>query len=69
MLRWRTEIGNNRIQVFDKDGNFITAWGREGTGNGEFGNLRGIYCDQATGWIYIADTANNRIQVFKPVHG
>ena len=64
-----TEIGNNRIQVFDKDGNFITAWGREGSGNGEFGNLHGIYCDQATGWIYIADTANNRIQVFKPVLG
>src|SRR5215468_7660690 len=61
-----TEIGNDRIQVFDKDGKFLTMWGEKGTGKGEFGNLHGIIVDKATGWIYIADTANNRIQVFKP---
>jgi DNA-binding beta-propeller fold protein YncE len=61
-----TEIGNNRIQMFDKTGKFITKWGEKGGGNGQFGNLHGIYCDQATGWLYVADTANNRIQVFKP---
>ncbi|MCP4403302.1 MAG: 6-bladed beta-propeller [bacterium] len=62
-----TEIGNNRIQVFDKDGNFITMWGRQGSGDGEFGNLHGIIVDKETGWVYAADTANNRIQVFKSV--
>ena len=61
-----TEIGNDRVQVFDKDGQFLTAFGSKGAGNGEFGNLHGIACDKATGWIYVADTANNRIQVFKP---
>ena len=61
-----TEIGNDRIQVFDKDGKFLTMWGEKGAGKGEFGNLHGIIVDKATGWIYIADTANNRIQVFKP---
>jgi len=61
-----TEIGNDRVQVFDKDGKFLTAFGKKGSGNGEFGNLHGIICDKATGWIYVADTANNRIQVFKP---
>jgi DNA-binding beta-propeller fold protein YncE len=40
--------------------------GKKGSGTGEFGNLHGIYCDKSTGWIYVADTANNRIQVFKP---
>ena len=64
-----TEIGNNRIQVFDKNGTFITKWGKEGSGNGEFGNLHGIFVDRATGWVYVADTANNRIQVFKPAGG
>ncbi len=62
-----TEIGNDRVQVFDKDGNFLTMWGKKGTGNGEFGNLHGIIVDKETGWVYVADTANNRIQVFKPV--
>ena len=61
-----TEIGNDRVQVFDKDGQFLTSLGNKGSGNGEFGNLHGIAVDKATGWIYVADTANNRIQVFKP---
>jgi DNA-binding beta-propeller fold protein YncE len=60
------EIGNNRIQLFDKDGNFITMWGKKGSGNGEFGNLHGMIVDKTSGWVYVADTENNRIQVFKP---
>lgn len=41
------EIGNDRIQVFDKDGNFLGAWGREGSGDGELGNLHGVIVDPA----------------------
>jgi DNA-binding beta-propeller fold protein YncE len=63
---YTTEIGNNRVQVFDKNGKFITMWGKKGSGNGEFGNLHGILVNKTTGWVYVADTANNRIQVFKP---
>lgn len=62
-----TEIGNDRVQVFDKTGKFITKFGSKGSADGQFGNLHGMYCDKATGWLYIADTANNRVQVFKPV--
>jgi DNA-binding beta-propeller fold protein YncE len=61
-----TEIKNNRVQVFDRMGKSITAFGRQGSGTGEFGNLHGCYLDKATGWLYVADTANNRVQVFKP---
>ncbi len=61
-----SEIGNDRVQVFDKKGNFITTWGKKGSGNGEFGNMHGLFVDKSTGWVYIADTANNRIQVYKP---
>lgn len=64
-----TEIGNDRVQVFAKDGTFITMWGQKGAGNGEFGNLHGIIVDKETGWVYVADTANNRVQVFKPANG
>ncbi len=60
------EIGNDRVQVFDKDGKHLTMWGKKGNGNGEFGNLHGLIVDRDTGWVYVADTANNRIQVFKP---
>ena len=60
-----TEVGNDRVQVFDRDGQFLTMWGRKGNGDGEFGNLHGIAIDKKTGLIYVADTANNRIQVFR----
>jgi DNA-binding beta-propeller fold protein YncE len=61
-----TEIGNDRVQVFDNEGKFLTQFGQSGSRNGEFGNLHGIIVDKGNGWIYVADTANNRIQVFKP---
>jgi hypothetical protein len=41
-------------------------FGKEGAGNGEFKNLHGMIVDKSTGWMYIADSGNNRIQVFKP---
>lgn len=61
-----TEIGNYRVQVFDKTGKFLTMWGSKGSRNGEFGNTHGVIVDKNNGFIYVADTANNRIQVFKP---
>jgi DNA-binding beta-propeller fold protein YncE len=64
-----TEIGNNRVQVFDKSGRFLTSFGRAGSGSGEFGNLHGIIVDKPTGTVYVADTANSRVQVFRPVLG
>lgn len=63
-----SEIGNDRVQVFNKEGKYLTSWGKKGAGKGEFGNLHGLLVDRATGWVYVADTANNRIQVFKPVN-
>jgi DNA-binding beta-propeller fold protein YncE len=54
---------NNRIAVFNKDGNWVTAWGQTGTGQGQFDRIRGIVTD-ANGNIYVADSGNNRIQVF-----
>lgn len=59
------ELGNDRVQVFDKSGKSIGMWGRKGNGDGEFGNLHGIAVDRSTGLVYVADTVNNRIQVFR----
>jgi DNA-binding beta-propeller fold protein YncE len=62
-----TEIGNNRVQVFDNTGKFLTMWGRKGSAAGEFGSPHGIIVDRGTGYVYVADTSNNRVQVFKPI--
>jgi len=60
------EMGNNRVQVFTREGRHITMWGSKGSGDGQFGNLHGLIVDKKTGWVYVADTANNRYQVFVP---
>ncbi len=55
--------GNNRIQKFDSDGNFIAKWGGLGSGDGQ---LNSPYCVAAdeSGNVYVADFGNNRIQKF-----
>src|SRR5260370_11051733 len=56
---------NDRIVKFSKDGKFITACGKHGKGPGEFDTPHGIALD-STGPVYVADRANNRIQIFEP---
>jgi sugar lactone lactonase YvrE len=54
---------NNRVVKFSRDGDFIKAWGRRGSGPGEFNPPHGIAMD-SRGRIFIADRGNNRIQIF-----
>jgi DNA-binding beta-propeller fold protein YncE len=64
------DAGNNRIQVFDPDGQFIRMWGEPGKGPGQFNFLRangdeiGAVALDALGNVYVADNANQRIQKF-----
>ena len=59
-----SDTANNRIQVFDTDGNFIKKWGSLGTGNGQFARPDGIFFEQMEKAIYVADRQNHKIQVF-----
>ena len=52
-----------RIVKFDSDGNFIKAWGRLGSGPGEFRTPHGLALD-SQGRLFVADRGNNRIQIF-----
>jgi DNA-binding beta-propeller fold protein YncE len=56
-------LGNARVAKFDKDGKFLKSWGKKGTSNGEFANVRSVAVD-AQGNVYAADGGNKRIQVF-----
>jgi sugar lactone lactonase YvrE len=55
--------GYPRIVKFDKNGKYVTEWGRLGHGPGEFNVPHSLAMDKA-GHLYVADRANNRIQIF-----
>ena len=44
----------------------MTKWGTQGTGDGQFQNPYGIEVD-SSGYVYVADSYNYRIQKFSPV--
>lgn len=54
---------NNRIQVFDKTGQFVRSVGTYGTGEGEFDSITGITVN-TFGQIVVTDRMNHRIQIF-----
>ncbi len=54
------------MQAFDSSGKFIAKFGKRGKGVGEFANLHGCFVDKESGWVYVADSDNCRVQVFKP---
>jgi DNA-binding beta-propeller fold protein YncE len=54
---------NNRVNVFDEQGNFKFSFGGKGTGKGKLSIPVGITTDTA-GRVYVADTGNRRIQIF-----
>ncbi len=57
------DTGSHRVLVFDLQGRFVQAIGRQGKGPGEFSRPTGL-CVLADGGIAVADYDNNRIQVF-----
>ncbi len=55
--------GNSRVVKFDRDGNYIKAWGKYGTAPGEFNLPHSIAVDNQ-GRVYVGDRENKRIQIF-----
>ena len=54
---------NARVVKFSADGTFIKAWGRRGTGPGEFATPHSLAFD-SRGRLFVGDRENNRIQIF-----
>jgi len=55
--------GNSRVVKYDKNGKYVKAWGKRGSGPGEFNLPHSIVADN-NGHVYVADRENHRIQVF-----
>lgn len=54
---------NNRIEIFDADGKFISTFGKAGDGPGYFARPKGIAIDSDS-HIWVADGMQDRVQVF-----
>jgi len=58
-----TDTMNDRVEIFDADGNFISTFGQNGDGPGYFARPKGIAVD-GDGHIWVADEMQDRVQVF-----
>jgi DNA-binding beta-propeller fold protein YncE len=58
------DSGRNRIVKFSPDGQVLTTWGSEGSGDGQFRGLSSVAVDAANNKVYVADPINSRIEVF-----
>lgn len=58
-----TDMLNNRVEVFDAEGNFIRTFGKLGDAVGDFGRPKGIAVD-ADGHIWVADQVLDRVTIF-----
>ena len=54
---------NFRVQILDRDGNFIGSFGKHGDATGNFARPKGIAVD-SRGNIFIVDALFNSVQVF-----
>jgi sugar lactone lactonase YvrE len=57
--------GNDRVQVFDSSGGFLSSFGSgPGGGAGQFGGGPAGVALDCSGHIYVSDPGNNRVQVW-----
>ena len=58
------DSGRNRIVKFSPDGQVLTSWGSDGSGDGQFKGLTSVTVNPTDNKVYVADPVNSRIQVF-----
>ena len=58
---------NDRVQIFDQSGQLLLAFGESGSAEGQFWLPTGITI--VNDLVYVADSANRRVQVFEYLKG
>jgi len=58
-----TDTFNDRVEIFDPDGRFISMFGKNGDGPADFERPKSIAVDR-DGHIWVVDASQNRVKVF-----
>lgn len=66
---WVSAMFDSMFWIFDREGKYLESWGTPGTGDGQFDFVVGSdgwgsVAFDPDGTIYVADTANHRVQKF-----
>ena len=56
--------GNDRVDEFKENGEYVTKFGSKGTGNGEFEDASGLAASANGADLYVTDWGNDRVQEF-----
>jgi tripartite motif-containing protein 71 len=57
------DYGNHRVQKFDKDGQFLTKWGTQGSAESQF-DSPGFIAVNSQGEVFVSELGNARVQKF-----
>jgi len=63
-LVYVTDSGNNRVEVFDGQGNYVRQWGSQGGGAGQFEIPAGIAVNSQANQVYVSSSYDDRIEIF-----
>ena len=63
-LVYVAEVRSHRVSVFTSNGKFLASFGSEGDGPGQFNKPYRLTVDRS-GLIFVSDTGNNSLQVFR----
>ena len=61
-----TDITDDRVYRLAPGGQEVAQWGGTGSERGQLSLPEGIAVDSHNGRVYVADTGNNRIEMFSP---
>lgn len=62
-------VNRNRIIKYDSDGNYVTEFGSQGSGNGQFSNVPTVAVSPVDQSVWIGDGLLSRIQKFTTADG
>jgi hypothetical protein len=59
-----TDSGNHRVQIFSSAGVYLSQFGTNGAGNGQFASPKALRLTRSVATLSWTDSGNQRVQIF-----